>query len=595
MIFEDRWYQTECVKSIWEYFGNGGAGNPLCALPTGTGKSVIISRFCQSVFLRFPGQKILVVTDSKELVAQNYAKAVDMMPGMDIGINSSELGRRDYAQRLIFCGIQSIYKSPEAFGHVDLILIDEAHMVSADDDTMYRKFIKALLAKNPYLKVIGFTATPFRMGSGKLTDEGGLFTDLIYDVTHPEAFARMIAEGFIVPPVPKKAREILDLDGVHIRAGDYKQDELNVAVNKRDVIERCVRESIEGAIDRKRWLFFCTGVEGAVLTADILNEHGIPTVAIHSKMGTSARDDAIKAFKAGAYRCATNNNILTKGFDCPEIDFIGMLRPTMSAALWVQMLGRGTRPAPWVSKLNCLVYDFANNSKKLGTIDQPHTPKKRGKGGGDAPVKDCPVCQRWLPASVRFCGGKTREELIAANELDKGCGHEFVFAIKLQQGASTNALVSGALPEVKEFQVDKVVYGNHQRKGMPPCMRVTYYCGFQVFDEYVCLEHHHNDAIARIARNWWRARLNVKGINDLPITTQQGFGLVEFIPAATHIRVHTNAKIPRVLAHCFDGRAFGTLSEDDRVDEPDIQIDARVARAATAVEAFTSMEDDIPF
>ena len=560
-----RSYQTECVQCLWDYFRTSD-GNPVCALPTGTGKSVVIALFLQSVFQNFPNQKVLVLTHVKELIEQNYKKLLSLWPGAPAGVYSAGLNRRDILQKIIFAGIASVNKRAAAFGKVDLVIVDECHLVSPNDETMYRAFFSALAKVNPYLKIIGFTATPWRLGHGRITDEGGIFTDTCFDITNMHAFNRLIAEGYIAPLIPKPTKTVLDLDGVHMRGGEYIASELQQAVDKEHITRAAIIEALDYRESRKSWLVFASGVEHAIHTADLLNEYGVRSVAIHSKMSQTERDEALKGLKRGYYQAAVNNNILTTGFDHPPIDLILGLRPTQSTVLWVQMLGRGTRPydpkkldlnkrdeyelaaAFPEAKENCLVLDFAGNTRRLGPINDPVVPRKKGQGGGDAPVKVCPKCECYVHASVRFCTGITMNGV--------KCDYEFTFETKLKQGASTEELIKGDLPVVEEFKVDHINYSRHVKLDRPDSMKVTYYCGLRHFTEYVCVEH--LPPAGNKAKGWMRARL----AGDIPTKTADLLAVAHELKTPTHIRVWTNNKFPQVLAHCFDGSAFGKQPED---------------------------------
>lgn len=601
-----RSYQTECVQCLWEYFRNN-SGNPICALPTGTGKSVVIAMFLQSVFNSFPNQKIMVLTHVKELIDQNFKKFLHLWPGAPAGIYSAGLNRRDVLQKVIFAGIASVAKRPQLFGHVDLVIVDECHLVSPTEQTMYQAFFDFLRQVNPHLKIIGFTATPWRLGHGRITDEGGIFTDTCFDITNLQSFNRLIAEGFIAPLIPKPTKTVLDTDGVHIRGGEFISSELQQAVDKEHITRAAIMEALEYKDTRKSWLVFASGVDHAIHTADILNEYGVPSVAIHSKMSTGERDEALKGLKSGRYQAAVNNNILTTGFDHPPIDLILGLRPTQSTVLWVQMLGRGTRPYdpnkmnmdnpteralalafPDI-KSNCLVLDFAGNTRRLGPINDPVVPRKKGQGGGEAPVKVCPKCNCYMHASVRWCTGV----------LDNGaaCDHEFVFETKLKQGASTEELIKGDLPVVEVFKVDHINYSRHTKVGRPDSMKVTYYCGYRSFTEYVCVEH--APPAGNKAKGWMRQRLNGAGI---PSTTTQLLDIATELKAPTHIRVWVNQKYPQVLAHCFDGSEFGKY-DPGTIIAPSTETDGsshflrntRSAEPESLHSDSSFYDDDIPF
>jgi len=581
-------YQVEASESVFSYFASGKTGNPLIAMPTGTGKSVVIALFLETVFKQYPRQKILCLTHVKELIQQNYAKLIHLWPHAPAGVNSAGLRQRDTVNPIIFAGIGSVAKYAPQFGHVDLVLIDEAHLVSPSDDTMYRTFLDDLRSVNPHLKVIGFTATPWRMGLGKLT-EGGLFTDFCFDITHMEAFNRLIHEGYLCPLIPRRTQTILDVDGVHIRGGDFIPAELQNAVDRDELTERACREAIEASAgERHHWLGFCAGVEHAMHTADILNSLGVSAIAIHNKM--DGRDRAIQDWKNGRFQCAVSNNILTTGIDFPGIDLILMLRPTTSTPLWVQMLGRGTRPlyAPGFNisdydermeairlggKRNCMVLDYAGNTRRLGPINDPVIPKRRGEKTGDAPIKICDCCGTYNHASARICAG---------------CGYEFPISTKLKQGASSEELITGEMPQVDVFKVDHITFSLHTKLGAPPSMRVTYYCGLQHFNEFVCFEH--SGYAGRKARIWWRERSE----SLPPLSTNAGIELSGMLKAPTHLRVWVNKKYPEILGQCFDGSAFGVQEASDSMEPPTIEVRAPRPGAKTPTEG-NFYDDDIPF
>jgi DNA repair protein RadD len=582
MLLTLRSYQTECVAAIWNYFRTK-FGNPVCALPTGTGKSIVIAAFLESVYKQYPRQKILVMTHVKELIQQNYEELLALWPAAPAGIYSAGLNRRDVLQKIIFAGIASVAKRAHEFGLVDLVLVDECHLISPNDATMYQRFFAQLKVTNPHLKIIGFTATAWRLGHGRITDEGGIFSDTCFDITTVEAFNRLIAEDFLSPLVPKPMTTLLNVDGVHMQGGEFKAGELQAAVDKIEITRAILRESVEYKDTRKHWLIFASGVDHAVHIADELNLLGVSCKAVHSKMPSAERDRAIDDFKAGRIQALSNNNILTTGFNSPWIDLIVCARPTASSVLWVQMLGRGTRPYP--GKKNCLVLDFAGNTQRLGPINDPVIPNKKGKGGGEAPVKVCPVCDCYVHASKRFCDGIKRD--------DTPCTHEFVFETKLKVVASSDELIRGDLPIVETFRIEHINYTIHTKEGMPSAMKLAYYCGFKMFSQYVCVEH--ANFAGKKARDWLRERLPPGA--TLPTTTAEALARAQEYLTPTHMMVWTNRKYPEIVRFCFDGTAFGKEA-DTPVSAPTIETynTPRPISAAMLRHQTTPIDDDdIPF
>lgn len=599
-----RSYQTECVFHLWEYFRLQGAdaGNPLCVLPTGTGKSVCIALFLESIYKQFLNQKVLVLTHVKELIEQNYKKLLAVWKGAPAGIYSSGLNRRDTQQKIIFAGIASVVRNIAAFGKVDLVVVDECHLISPNDKTMYQKVFDQLRVTNPYLKIIGFTATDYRLGQGKLTEgDEPIFTDVVFDISHVEAFNRLIAEGYLSPLIPRPMTTYLSTDGVHMRGGEYNEKELQAAVNKDEITRAAIEEALAYKDSRQCWLVFASGTEHSDRVAELLNDYGISAVSIHSKMKGS-RDEALKGLRQGKYQAVVNNNILTTGFDHPPIDLILVLRPTQSAGLWVQMLGRGTRPYDPANpgdidpsiftkfKENCLVLDYARNSKRLGPINDPVIPRPKGKGGGEAPIKECDGCGNYCHASVRFCGGKAKDDPLFDPAM--GCGTEFQFQVKIQATAGTDEIIKGDLPVVETFKVSHISYERYKKMDRPDSVKVTYYCGLQKFTDYVCIEHppqHGGGA----AKRWLKERI----LGDLPSTTDQVLAMAQHIDAATHIRVWVNKKYPQIMSYCFNGTAFG--KEDEITPRPTVdcsEVDTLPIRHV-GPDSYSDqeLEDDIPF
>jgi DNA repair protein RadD len=581
-------YQSFAVNSVFDYFKSHD-GNPLIAMPTGTGKSVVIALFLQAVFNSFPNQRVMILTHVKELIEQNFEKLRAVWPHAPAGIYSAGLNKRDTLHRIIFGGIASVAKKATVFGHVDLLIIDEAHLVSPADETMYRAFIDTLKVINPYLKVIGLTATPWRLGHGKITDDG-IFTDVCCDMTSMQAFNWLLEQGYLCPLVPRATRSLLDVDGVHLRGGEFIAAELQNAIDKHHITEAALKETLELAHDRKSWLVFCAGVEHAVHVADMLNTMGISCRAVHSKMPDKERDAAIADWKAGRIQAITNNNVMTTGIDHPALDLIVMLRPTASTVLWVQMLGRGTRPlypdgydvstaegrlaaiADSI-KQNCLVLDFAGNTKRLGPINDPVIPRKKGEKGGDAPVKLCEHCGVWNHASVRIC---------------VHCGTPFPeLHIKIKSTASTDDLIKVDIPIVEVFAVDHVTYSLHTKVGRPPMMKLKYYCGLRNFSEFVCIEH--EGYAGKKAREWWRVRCDL----PLPPTALDALEMVSLLKTATHLEVWSNKKFPEIMRYCFDGTAFGR-QEPTALPTVAAYNKPKVMPGERPVDT-SQFDDDIPF
>lgn len=538
-MFELRWYQEEAVSALLNY---NYAKNPLVAMPTGTGKSVVIAEFIKRALELYPTTRILMLTHVKELVEQNAEKLRGVWKNVPLGIYSAGLNSRSVGMPVTFGSMQSVYKhiqrqlinNDEHFGKVDLLIVDEAHLISDKDTTTYRKIISELYNINPYVKVVGLTATPYRMKSGMLTD-CGIFGEIIYDLTQPDMFVRLIKEGYLAPLIPKRTSVEIDVSDVSINKDfEYNSKQLARVSDNDEITFNAVREIVECGIGQNRtsWIIFCTSIEHCEHVNAMLLSLGISSAVCHSELKGKQNDAVIEAFKQGKLTCLVNNNKLTTGFDNPKIDLIGMLRPTNSVGLWCQMLGRGTRP--YHGKENCLVLDFAGNTKRLGCINDPNIPSRRKKGGGgtgDAPVKVCPECSCYNHAKARYC---------------EVCGTEFTFKQNLFCTASNLELIKDTSPQYELLPVDQVIYNEHRSiKGGMPTLQVTYICGLSKYYEYVCFEH--QGYSRKRAEMWWSQRSST----DCPDRVYEALGRADSLKKPSMITVHINKKYPEVKSVSF--------------------------------------------
>jgi len=392
-----REYQQRALDLLYQWFSDGGTGNPCMVLPTGSGKSHIVAALCKDALQNWPETRVLMLTHVRELISQNAEKMRQHWPGAPMGIYSAGLGKRNLSEPITFAGIQSVRNKADQIGHVDLIIVDECHLIGHKETGGYRQLIDALTLINPALRVIGLTATPYRLGHGMITDKPAIFDALI----EPVSIEELIYNNYLAPLRSKTTKEKLSTDGIKKRGGEFIESEMQAAFDTDDHNAAVVDEVIGLSGNRKAWLFFCAGVEHAQHISDALNNRGIFSACVTGKTPKKERDEIIKAFKAGRIRALTNANVLTTGFDYPDIDLIAILRATMSPALYVQMAGRGLRPKTHTD--HCLVLDFAGVVEMHGPITAVKPPNKKGDGDGEAPAKVCESCGEIVHISATIC------------------------------------------------------------------------------------------------------------------------------------------------------------------------------------------------
>ena len=210
-------YQQRTIDQLYAWFEAGNQGNPCLVLPTGSGKSHIVAALCKDAIQNWPETRVLMLTYVKELIEQNAEKMRQHWPGAPMGIYSAGIGRRDLGEPITFAGIQSVRDKAQAIGYVDLVIIDECHLVNHKDEGGYRKLLSDIYRTNPNVRVIGLTATPYRLGHGLITDKPALFDALI----EPVSIEELIFKGYLATLKSKVTKAKLDVTGVHKR-GDRK-------------------------------------------------------------------------------------------------------------------------------------------------------------------------------------------------------------------------------------------------------------------------------------------------------------------------------------------------------------------------------------
>jgi DNA repair protein RadD len=462
-------YQENAIEALYQYWFDKRGDNPLVVCPTGAGKSLILAKLIQDA-LAYPGTRILMLTHVAELIKQNAEELVGILPGVDLGFYSASIGQKRLDRQVTFAGIQSVWQQAENMvPPPDLVLIDEAHLVPKNTSTRYGRFLADLKVCNPSVKVVGLTATPYRLDSGYLhKGKGALFDGIAYDIP----IGLLIDQGYLSPVISKGAKAKIDLTNVGMRGGEFIESQLAVAASDPELVRATVEEIVRFGQDRRSWLVFASGVAHAEMINAEMAHHGIDAAVVTGADNKTDRAKAINDFKAFRTRCLINVNVLTTGFNHPATDLVAMVRATASAGLYVQMVGRGTRTAD--GKEDCLLLDFGGNVERHGFIDAVRVKDKTASAKkGDAPVKECPACQALVPIGLQYCE----------------CGHKFPEReLNHDKNAYGGAVLSSQV--VSEWvDVDRVTYDRHQKAGKPDSIRVTYQCGMRDVREWLCPDH----------------------------------------------------------------------------------------------------------
>jgi DNA repair protein RadD len=468
-------YQAESVHDTYAYW-KGGGGNPLVAHATGTGKTLVIADVAAR-FVRAEG-RVLVVAHVMELVEQDVTALLELWPDAPVGVNCAGLKRREWDQAIIIATIGSIFRSPEKLGRIDLLIVDESHRIPRRRQSMYQKLIEALRLARPGMRVLGLTATPWRLDTGRL-DEG---EDRIFDqVVHEYSMADGIRDGWLAPLVCKAPRRgEISVKGVKVRGGEFVADELQAAADKDELIEGAVEDIIGRAGERKSWLVFASGVLHALHIRDAMRAKGVSCETINYATPADERGRIIEEFRAGRIRCLASMDVLTTGFNVKCVDVIALLRATMSTGLLIQMAGRGTRKAE--GKENCLLLDYAGNLRRHGPLDAPNIQMgKEGSGDGTEKAKKatriCPEC----------------DAVPGWDQVECMCGYKWPLP-ELKHAARADddvEVLAGSAPRL--VVINDVGVRRHVKWGAQPGDRPTacveFRAGLQRYLDFLALEH----------------------------------------------------------------------------------------------------------
>ncbi|MFA0157974.1 DEAD/DEAH box helicase [Vibrio sp. 10N.261.46.A3] len=380
-------YQADSVKSVIHYFRKHQTPAVL-VLPTGAGKSLVIAELA-----RLAKGRVLVLAHVKELVEQNHEKYEGY--GLKGSIFSAGLGRKETDQQVVFASVQSVVRNLDSFSNqFSLLVIDECHRVPDEKTSSYQKVITHLRENNSGIKVLGLTATPYRLGMGWIyqyhtrgqvrSDEPRFFRDCIFELP----IRYLLDEGFLTPARMIDA-PVLSYDFSQLKpasTGRYKEAELDMVIEQsKRATPQIVDQIIHLAQDKLGIMVFAATVRHAQEILGLLPA-GEASIVI-GDTPTIERDQIISDFKERKIKFLVNVSVLTTGFDAPHVDLIAILRPTESISLYQQIVGRGLRLSP--GKKECLVLDYAGNSYDLY---QPEVGDPKPDSDSEIITIPCPAC-----------------------------------------------------------------------------------------------------------------------------------------------------------------------------------------------------------
>lgn len=533
-MIELRWYQREAIDATYDYLRRNPGRSPCIVLPTGAGKSAVMSQIAADTVAW--GGRCLILAHVRELLAQGAATTKRMFPDLDVGVYSAGLGKRETKKQVTYAGVQSVWRKPVLFSGCDMLLVDECHLIPPTGDGMYQKLINGIRSINPRACLVGLTATPYRTQTGYVCDaEFGPLHEICYEV----GVRRLIDEGFLCRLVSFSGERKADLAKVKINSrGDFAEGQLTEAMCDEQLLDSTVQDLLKKSEGRRSILVFACSIKHATELEKRLAAAGQSIKMVSGETPKAERDRIIADFRDGRIRMLINCMVLTTGFDAPVVDCVAMVRPTISPGLFYQMVGRGLRLHE--SKQDCLVLDYGENIARHGPIDQINAVagSKSTSEGGEPLTKECPACQMVLPLQVKEC---------------PNCGNEFAPEVEIKH--ETEAAADSPLSEpdaIDDHEVIDIAFAVHRKRGAaadaPRSMRVDYCVGKNEWhSEWICVEH--SGIAERKALAWWTARSN----DPMPSDAEQAVALAEAGSLADTERIRlrwkTGERFPSFIAY----------------------------------------------
>lgn len=417
------------------------------------------------------------------------------------------------------------------------VLVHNCHLIPPDGDGMYQTLLNAEKVLNPNVRLIGFTATPYRLRGGLICKPENLLNEICYEIGVRE----LIMRHYLSPLRSKNGKTKADLSDLHIRAGEFVADEIAEKMDNEQLVYAACNEVVKLTEDRKKVLIFASSVAHAEhIKARIEFVSGQECGIVLGDTSKDERAEILDRFKdktvpadlfgnmKPGLKFLVNVGVLTTGFDAPAVDTVVLLRPTASAGLYYQMVGRGFRLSPDTGKTDCMILDYGGNIMRHGPVDMIRVEETRGGCGKKQapPMRECPECQAVFPAGRTTC---------------PDCG----FVMPREEGKlhhGTRAASDGILSDQSsetEFAVLRVFYSKHFKRNAPdapPTLRVEYMIGFNAYiSDWICPEH--TGYARRKSEKWWRERTG----EDLPETVDECMACVDEIKRPLRITVKKTA------------------------------------------------------
>jgi len=548
-----RQYQIIALNTIYESLKS----DPLFLFQgiTGCGKTLIICRLINRLF-KETDKRFLVLINKMELVNQfvkTFFEQTDITQ-FDLGVCSASLNQFDISKRVIISTVQTFVNRVDDYSGCDLLILDEAHNASFGTGSQYDIVVGKLRDKVNNVRILGTTSTPHRLGFGYIYGDkhikGGvnLFEKVGYQIKYEE----LRQQGYLVNLKGKVAHAeslVADLADVKVN-GDYVLDALGEVMSREIHLSTAVQAIHEHCMGYKYIAVFCTTINHAEILKDLLGDEA---TTIHSQLSPLERQINMESWKSGKTKICTSINILAEGFDYPALDCLVFARPTLSARLFLQAVGRVLRISD--GKNHGFLLDLTDNVARFSTdIDNVRVtiPKAVTKKilDDDPLIKLCPICEREVFVSLRIC---------------PNCGFEWPVA---------EILEANHVPELKEVKFkpkeqsppawynvhDMFIEIHESRKNGKFLGRIEFDCGLFKANLWLCFSDFYSGYAVTKAEEKWEMLV---GYIPFPESVQE-FVECQTLAKPKRILVTTHTEYPDILDYEFEDIPW---EQDDLVED----------------------------
>lgn len=400
-----RYYQQEAIDAAFHWFDTQNT-HPLIVLPTGAGKTVVFASMIKKIFEENPDSRVLILAHRQELISQADEKLKTVWPCAPSGLLAAGLKQFDSHEPIVIASRDTL-ATPKRLGNIgqfDYIIVDEAHHVGPEKQSRYRKIFDHFDSTQYYApKVLGVTATPYRMGQGFIY---GLDDHFFGGVAHRVTIPELIKAGYLcrLSAYQVASEAVIDASTARVKfkGGDYRESDIEHLAMEDQTMLAIVADWIDKAYSKGRLssVFFCVTVAHANKMCMYLRNAGVEVAVVTAETPAGEREKILEDFENGVINALCNVAVLTEGWDAPRTDCIALLRPTKSLGLYVQICGRGMRT--WGDKKDCMLLDYGENMQRHGCIDTAR-PYKPEDDSDDDKIWICDQCVAVNDIDARTC------------------------------------------------------------------------------------------------------------------------------------------------------------------------------------------------